>query len=65
PIAYGISKGLSPSQIKTILGNGVPRIVHNARWGNQLFVEFQGKAIVIDISSGANHGKIVTYLLNP
>ncbi|WP_144606213.1 hypothetical protein [Algoriphagus algorifonticola] len=65
PIAYGISKGLSPSQIKTILGNGVPRIVHNARWGNQLFVEFQGKAIVIDISSGKNHGKIVTYLLNP
>lgn len=64
-LAYGMSKRLSPSHIKTILENGTTRIVTHARWGDQLYVQFQGKAIVIDIFGGTNHGKIITYLLNP
>lgn len=64
-IAYGMSKGLSPAHIKTILNNGTTRIVTHARWGDQLYVQYQGKAIVIDIAGGMNHGEIITYLLNP
>ncbi|MDN3203972.1 hypothetical protein [Algoriphagus sediminis] len=46
-IAYGISKGLSPSQIKTILGNGVPRIVTHARWGINCLWNFKGKQLLL------------------
>jgi len=64
-ISYGISKGFTPQFIRSMLSNGSPRIVNHSRWGNQLFIEYQGKAIVIDIAGGANHGKIITYLTNP
>ena len=61
-IAYGMSKGFSPAHIKTILENGTSRIVTHARWGDQLYVQCQGKTIVIDILGGRNQGKkLLTY----
>ena len=64
-ISYGISKGFTPQFIRSALANGTPRIVNHSRWGNQLFIEYQGKAIIIDIVGGSNHGKIITFLTNP
>ncbi len=64
-IAYGMSKGLSASFISNMIRFGTTRVVNHARWGAQLFVEYGGKAIVVDISGGRNHGKIITYLLKP
>ncbi|MGM0947239.1 MAG: hypothetical protein ACQEW9_18845, partial [Bacteroidota bacterium] len=65
-IAYGMSKGFSPSLIKTILNNGsIIKVPYASGHQIRILHPYNGKTIgiVIDATPGTrNFGKIVTYL---
>ncbi len=67
-LSYGISKGFSPSLIRSILNNGtVIRVPYQNSYQLRIFYQYEGRTVGIVIDStvgGQNFGKIVTYLTN-
>lgn len=67
-LSYGISKGFTPSLIRSILNNGTAiRVPYQNGYQLRILYQYEGRTvgIVIDSNVGTqNFGKIVTYLTN-
>lgn len=67
-LAYGISKGFTPTLIKNILNNGtVTKVAYGNGYQIRVLYPYNGQTlgIVLDANPGIyNFGKIVTYLTN-
>ena len=67
-LSYGISKGFTPSLIRSILNNGTAiRVPYQNGYNLRILYQYEGRTVGIVIDSNAstqNFGKIVTFLTN-
>ena len=67
-LSYGISKGFTPSMIRSIFNNGtVIRVRYQNSYQLRILYQYEGQTVGIVVDStvgGQNFGKIVTFLKN-